>query len=65
MRGGKGGGDGAAEGVAQQVEGVVAGPARRGGGGEREEDLRGVEAGVVGEVEGRVGVAAAEEVWRC
>ncbi|KXH31649.1 hypothetical protein CSAL01_13750, partial [Colletotrichum salicis] len=57
------GGDGAAEGVAQQVEGVVAGPAWRGGRGEREEDLGGVEAGVVGEVEGRVGVAATEEVW--
>lgn len=42
-------GDAAAEGVADKAEGVVARPGE-GAGGEREEDLGGVEALVVGEV---------------
>jgi len=55
---GEGCGDAAAQGVAEEGE---VGPGV-GGGGEGEEDLGGVEAGVVGEIEGGGGVAAAEEV---
>jgi hypothetical protein len=54
-------GDPAAEGVAQECEPAWHAP-REGGGGEDEEELRGVEAEVVGEGGGGVGVAAAEEV---
>lgn len=58
---GEGGGDGPAEGVANEVEGVGAGPSEVGGG-EGQVNLGCVETGVVGEVGGRVGVAATEEV---
>lgn len=59
--GGEGGGQGAAEGEANEVEGLVAGPGERGGQ-EGEEELARVETVVVGEVRWRIGVSAAEEV---
>lgn len=56
--------DAAAEGVAEEAEAGGDAPGE-GGGGEHEEELRGVEAEVVGEGGGVVGVAAPKEVLGC
>ncbi|KFY83110.1 hypothetical protein V500_10167 [Pseudogymnoascus sp. VKM F-4518 (FW-2643)] len=53
--------DAAAEGVPEETEALWDAPGERGGG-EHEEELGGVEAEVVGEGGGGVGVAAPEEV---